>query len=150
MVAVEPESHLRQHAAASAERARVTVEVVEGDAERLPVEDGTMDAVVFSLVLCSVPDPGRALTEAWRVLRLGGQVRFYEHVAADNPKWLRMQRRMEPLWKVIGGGCHLTRDTEAALIDAGFQLQSCDRFLFQPSVTFRPAAPHILGTAVRR
>ena len=147
VVAVEPEGHLRQHAFSAAERADVVVEVVDGDAEHLPTADGSMDAVVFSLVLCSVPDPALALAEARRVLRPSGQVRFYEHVAADNPKWLRMQRRMAPFWKVIGGGCHLTRDTESAIVAAGFEVQSCDRFLFQPSITFRPAAPHILGTA---
>ena len=149
VLAVEPEAHLRGHATASAARAAVDIEVVEGDADHLPVADGSVDAVVFSLVLCSVPDPARTLAEARRVLKQGGQIRFYEHVAADNAKWLRMQLRMEPFWKVIGGGCNLTRRTEDAIVAAGFHVDTCERFLFQPSITFRPAAPHILGSATR-
>ena len=84
VVAVEPESRLRETARAAAERAPVPVEVVDGTAGDLPAEDGTFDAGVASLVLCSVPDQGTALRELFRVIRPGGELRFYEHLLTEN------------------------------------------------------------------
>ena len=84
VVAAEPESRLRETARAAAERPPVPVEVVDGTAGDLPAEDGTFDAGVASLVLCSVPDQGTALRELFRVIRPGGELRFYEHVLTEN------------------------------------------------------------------
>lgn len=89
--------------------------------ERLPFDAGRFDAVVATLVLCSVGDPIRSIAEIRRVLRPGGRFVFLEHVAAeDRPARLRWQRRIEPLWRRVSGNCHLTRRTEAAILDAGF------------------------------
>jgi hypothetical protein len=92
LVAVEPEQNLRERALEAAERARVPVRVVDGVAERLPLPDASVDAVVLAGVLCSVPDPGRVLDEAARVLRPGGELRFYEHVVARNRRLAGLQR----------------------------------------------------------
>ncbi|MEA2467958.1 MAG: hypothetical protein QOJ57_2084, partial [Thermoleophilaceae bacterium] len=86
VVAVEPEPYLRSRADEAAAAAAVPVTVVEGTADRLPAADASFDAAVASLVLCSVPDQARALAELRRVLRPGGELRFYEHVIADTPR----------------------------------------------------------------
>ncbi len=126
LVLVEPDRHMRAKLEAKlAEVApRFPVEVVDVGAEHLPFDDGAFDAVVSTLVLCTVPDPAAALAEARRVLRPGGRLLFLEHVvAADRSKRHAWQRRLEPLWKRVAGGCHLTRDTVAAIEGAGFEVE---------------------------
>ena len=89
VLAVEPEPYLRRLALAAARSAPVPVRVVAGTAEALPVPDGAVDAVVASLVLCTVAELDQALAEVGRVLRPGGTLRFYEHVRADDPRLAR-------------------------------------------------------------
>jgi ubiquinone/menaquinone biosynthesis C-methylase UbiE len=149
VVAVEPEAYLRDRAADTAKHASVRVTVADGTATRLPLPDESVDAGVVSLVLCSVPDQSAALTELRRVIKPGGSLRFYEHVLAADPFWARWQRRIEPIWARVGGGCRLTRDTEQAIRAAGFVVEENDRFLFKRCWAFRVAADHILGRARR-
>jgi ubiquinone/menaquinone biosynthesis C-methylase UbiE len=99
----------------------------QAPSDELPFDDASFDAVVCTLVLCSVPDPAGSLREIRRVLRPGGRLVFLEHVAADDPRRLAWQRRIEPLWKRVMGNCHLTRRTEQAILDAGFALERVDR-----------------------
>lgn len=148
VLAVEPEPHLRSLAREAASHAPVPVEVVDGLAERLPCTDGSADAVVVSLVLCSVADQTAALREIRRVLKPGGRLRFLEHVRADTPGLVRVQRVLDAtLWPRVAGGCHTGRDTAAAIERAGFTIQSLDRYLFPEART--PVSFHILGTALR-
>lgn len=106
VVAVEPERYLRglAHTAASAP-SPTTIRVIDGRAEAIPVPDDSFDAAVVSLILCSVSDPALALAEIHRVLRPGGELRFYEHVQAASDPLLRLQRVAAPLWQTIAGGC---------------------------------------------
>jgi ubiquinone/menaquinone biosynthesis C-methylase UbiE len=98
--------------------------VVDGPAAALPVPDGGADAVVATLVLCSVPELDTALREFRRVLRPGGRLAYLEHVSAfDSPKRANWQRRVEPVWKRVLGNCHLTRRTDQAILDAGFETE---------------------------
>ena len=150
VVAVEPEPYLRARALDAAALAGVSVSVVDGTAGRIPLDDASVDAGVASLVLCSVKDQAAALAELRRVIRPGGELRFYEHVVADNPRWAAWQRRVDPVWTHLVGGCHLTRDTGAAIAAAGFEIDEQERFLFQPCWMSRLSAPHILGRAHRR
>lgn len=150
VVAVEPERYLRVRATEAAARASVPIRVVDGTASSLPVEDAAFDAGVASLVLCSVGDQAAALAEFRRVIRPGGELRFYEHVVAGDERWARLQRRVDPIWTRVAGGSHLTRDTLTAIEASGFEVAELDRFLFQPCWTSRLAAPHILGRARRR
>ena len=119
-------------------------------ADRLPVDDGAVDAAVVSLVLCSVPDQAAALAELHRALRPGGELRFFEHVAADTPGLLRVQAVVDrTLWPLLCGGCHTGRDTVAAIGAAGFAVEEVDRFRFPPAGPPAPATPHALGRARR-
>lgn len=96
-------------------------EVLVAEVDHLPFEDAAFDAVVSTLVLCSVPDQGQALREMHRVLKPGGVMVFLEHVAAqEGSSRLRWQQRVEPFWKRVSGNCHLTRVTREAIERAGF------------------------------
>lgn len=149
VLAVEPDPYLQGKAVLAAARAPVPVRVVDGEAGCLPSGEGTFDAAVASLVLCSVPSPSGALGELHRVLRPGGELRFYEHIRADDPRAARLQDRVDPLWPHIGGGCHPNRDTVAAIEAAGFDVERVRHFLFAPSPLARPVAPHVIGLARR-
>lgn len=150
VVAVEPERYLRERAAEAAEHAPVRVTVVDGTAEAIPAADESFDAGIASLVLCSVPDQGAALAELLRVIRPGGELRFYEHVRSTTPGYARLQRWADRLvWPQVAGGCHTARATEAAIEHAGFDVESCRRFRFRPSLVAFLAEPHVLGAARR-
>jgi ubiquinone/menaquinone biosynthesis C-methylase UbiE len=148
VLAVEPEPYLRRLALAAASQAPVPIRVVDGTAEALPADDATFDAVVASLVLCTVADPDQALVEAHRVLRPGGMLRFYEHVRAEAPGLARWQDRLERPWGWLVGGCHPNRDTVAAITAAGLQVVQLDRFDLPAMPPL--ARPHVLGVAERR
>jgi ubiquinone/menaquinone biosynthesis C-methylase UbiE len=150
LIAIEPEPTLRELAQQAAAKAPVTVSVRPGSADELPLADGEIDAAVASLVLCSVPDQARALGELRRVLRPGGELRFYEHVIPRcQPKRLLLQALDHSgLWPRIAGGCHPARDTAAAIARAGLEIESCDRIMFAGS-PLEPTIPHILGIARR-
>jgi SAM-dependent methyltransferase len=150
VIATEPEPYLRELAGRAATEASVPVVVTDGVAEDLPGADGSFDAGVASLVLCSVPDQGRALAELFRVIRPGGELRFYEHVAARSPGLARLQRTVDKLfWPRVGGGCHTHRDTAAAIESSGFIIEEIRRFPFRVSILLAPVTPHILGRARR-
>jgi ubiquinone/menaquinone biosynthesis C-methylase UbiE len=147
VLAVEPEPYLRRLALAAARQAPISIRVVDGTAEALPAPDRAVDAVVTSLVLCTVADPDQALAETRRVLRPGGRLRFYEHVRAQDPRLARWQDRLERPWGWLAGGCHPNRDTVATITAAGLQVVQLDRFDLQ---TMPPLArPHVLGVAER-
>lgn len=119
---VDPAPELRAIAEAAPRDPRLAVRVEDGTAEALPFADASFDCVVCTFTLCSVRDPGRALAEARRVLRPGGRFLYCEHGLSPEPDVARWQRRIEPIWKVIAGGCHLTRAVTAAIEAAGFNV----------------------------
>jgi SAM-dependent methyltransferase len=125
----------------------VRVTVVDGTAEHLPAPDGSSDAVVVCLVLCSVRDQVRALTEFRRVLRPGGELRYYEHVRSRKAAIAATQRAVDRLgWPLILGGCHTARDTPAAIAAAGFTVERETRMWVGPRCAL-PVGTHVVGRA---
>ncbi|OAR27238.1 methyltransferase type 11 [Streptomyces sp. ERV7] len=150
VVAIEPERGLRRLAVRAALRADVPVDVVPGAAEALPVKSEAFDAAVVSLVLCSVRDVPRSLAEIRRVLRPGGELRFFEHGRAEGRFLATVQRAADrTLWPVLFGGCHTARDPLAAIEAAGFDLVGFRRLRLPENGPRHPASPCVLGTARR-
>ncbi|HEX6391237.1 MAG TPA: methyltransferase domain-containing protein [Solirubrobacteraceae bacterium] len=152
VLAVEPEPNLRALAEAAARDAPVPSRVVDGVADALPAGDATMDAGIAGGVLCSVPDPDAALAELARVIRPGGELRFYEHVVSGRPRAAALQRALDAsgLWARAMAGCHVARDTPAAIARAGFEIEALERFSFHPTPLDVVVAPKVLGRARRR
>jgi ubiquinone/menaquinone biosynthesis C-methylase UbiE len=149
VVAVEPEAYLRARAEEAARRAPVSVRVVAGTADALPAEDESFDVAVASLVLCSVPDQASALAEIKRVLRSGGELRFYEHIRSHDPRLARIQRRADRIWPRVGGGCHTARVTDEAIQRTGFNIETKRDFIFRPTLLTYFVSPHVIGLARR-
>jgi ubiquinone/menaquinone biosynthesis C-methylase UbiE len=150
VLAVEPDPYLRGIAEKHAAQAPVPVEVRDGVAERLPGPDGSFDAAVVTLVLCSVADQRVVLAEVRRVVRPGGQLRFIEHVQSDTPGLRRVQRVLDAtVWPLFVGGCHVGRGTLATIAGAGFTVAQSEAFRFPQSRIPPPAAPHVWGIATR-
>lgn len=146
VLAVEPDDYLRLLAEGQVPSASVPVTVVAGSAEKIPAADASVDAVVTSLVLCSVANQATVLAEARRVLRPGGTLAYYEHVRSRHTVLAAAEDLLTPAWQRVAGGCHPNRDTLQAITEAGFTVQENRRFGFSVS-PLAPAVAHILGHA---
>jgi SAM-dependent methyltransferase len=128
LVLAEPDPHMRKtlepRVSARAPEIAPDATIVTYGAESLDAPDASFDVVVSTLVLCSVGDVARSLSEMRRVLRPGGKLVFLEHVGAEDPKRRAWQRRIEPVWRPLAGNCHLCRDTKRSIEDAGFSLET--------------------------
>ena len=117
---VDPSPELLGRAQDALLRSGRSANFANGIAEALPFQSSSFDSVVTTFTLCSVQDPTAALSEVRRVLRPGGRLIFLEHGKAPDPAAAKWQNRIEPVWKHIAGGCHLTRPVTGAISDAGF------------------------------
>jgi ubiquinone/menaquinone biosynthesis C-methylase UbiE len=126
LVLAEPDPHMVNQLRPKLAQSARAAELVEAPAERLPFEDSSFDTAVFTLVLCTVPDPEAALAEAARVLKPGGKLLFVEHVRASHPGLARWQDRLETPWRFLADGCHCNRDTVANIEASPFTLERAE------------------------
>jgi ubiquinone/menaquinone biosynthesis C-methylase UbiE len=144
LVAIDPSPEMLELAARRARALGRDVELLEAGAERIPLPDAAVDAVLLTYTLCTVPEPHAALREIRRVLRPSGQLLFCEHGAAPDPAVRKWQDRVTPLWRRFAGGCHLNRDVPALLAAGGFSVD-------EPSAMYlpgwRPATWNVWGVA---
>jgi len=147
-IGVEPNPHMHPFLLQRAQEAGVHAEIRGIAAEEMEVEPESVDAVVCTLVLCSVDDPARILADARRVLKPGGRFVFLEHVGAPPGSALRLvQRLIRPGWRFLADGCCPDRDTAEMLRCAGFSALELEEFRLPRSML--PITPHVAGTAIR-
>ncbi|MGX6648587.1 class I SAM-dependent methyltransferase [Maricaulaceae bacterium MS644] len=123
LFALEPSEGMRRKAAGAIAAAPVPVEVIDLSAEAIPLEDASMDTVVLTYTACTIPDVNAALAEMRRVLKPGGRLLFSEHGRSPDAGVYKWQRRIEPVWKPIAGGCHLTRRIDDLITGAGLAME---------------------------
>lgn len=149
-IAIEPEPRLRSLAREAAAATAIPIDVRPGRAEALDdLEDASVDVAVTSLVLCSIKDPRQALRQLHRVIRPGGELRFYEHVRGPTPAKVRVQRAADLLWPFFAGGCHVSRPTDRWIAETGFSIRTQRHFTFPDGAELNPASPHVIGIAER-
>ncbi len=126
VIATEPDSIMRERSLKRLKDASVPIDVIVGDAQALSYPDNSFDTVVGTLVLCTIPDPEKALNEMRRVCKPDGQILFFEHVLVKQPFFARLQDWSTPLWKKVCDGCHLNRDTLSTIKKVGFTVDNVD------------------------
>lgn len=122
VIGLEPSLELLRMARDRALTASVAVELLEASAEAIPLDDASIDTVVTTWTLCTIPDAPRALAELRRVLKPGGALLFVEHGRAPEPGVARWQDRLDPLWRRVAGGCHLNRKIDDLISGGGFSI----------------------------
>jgi len=145
-IGLEPNPHMHDYIRKRLQERSLDATLRTDSAQDTGLPDESVDAVVSTLVLCSVADVADTLAELRRVLRPGGRLLFIEHVAAESHTPLCwFQHSIRPLWKAVADGCHPDRETGALLRGAGFSSVEFDRF----SIGVPPVSPHIVGTATK-
>lgn len=123
VIGLDPSTRLLAMARIAVGELGRSIELIEGSAEAIPLPDHSVDTVVSTWTMCSIPDVGRALSEMRRVLTPEGRLLFAEHGRSPEPRVVRWQDRLTPVWKRIGGGCHLNRPIAQVIRDAGFRVE---------------------------
>jgi SAM-dependent methyltransferase len=138
LFALEPAPGMLARARKTAAHTDLPLEILAETAETLSLPAASVDTVLVTYSLCTIPDALAALAGARRALRPGGRLLFCEHGRAPDEAVRRTQARIEPFWRVIGGGCHLTRDIPALITGSGFEIETLDTM-------YLPGAPHWAG-----
>jgi ubiquinone/menaquinone biosynthesis C-methylase UbiE len=144
---LDPSEEMVAMASGAAGEAPFEVEFILAGGEEIPLASGSVDTVMMTYTLCTIPDGMAALREMARVLAPGGRLLFCEHGLAPDPGVRRWQRWMNPIWKRLGGGCNLDRDIPALLGEAGFEVARLET-MYIPG--WRPASFNYWGAAVPR
>ncbi len=139
LVLLEPDASMRKYAVSAIQKTQRPVELIAAPAEKIPFEAQRFDNVVSTLVLCSVQQPKKALTEIYRVLKPSGRFYFMEHVLSEKPAFAKLQHWLTPLQRHLAAGCHLNRNTIEDIQDTGFHII----LLKQP----KPSLPFYIGIA---
>ncbi len=136
--ALEPSEGMRTLARPAVKASGLKVEFIDLPSEQIPLEDHSVDSVLLTYTLCTIPDRPTALAQMRRVLKPGGQLIFCEHGLAPDKSTANWQRKIEPLWSKLAGGCHLTIPIPEVIQAAGFALESLDEM-------YLPSTPKTLG-----
>ncbi len=126
LFALEPSRGMRKKARKALSKAPIPVEILDLPGEEIPLEKNTMDTIVLTYTLCTIPDWRKALGQMRRVLSPSGKLLFAEHGRSPDPKVARMQNRLQTIWGPISGGCHLGREIPTLLEEGGFQIQKLE------------------------
>lgn len=144
--ATEPDPYMRRQATEKANAQATSIRIESAPAETLPHDDAAFDVVIASMVFCTIPDIEAAISEVTRVLKPGGELRFFEHVLDDGWR-ARVQSALAPLWKRLAGGCHLTRQMGTQLVaDRSFDVVEIERL----NLGVTPIRPFVRGRLRRR
>lgn len=147
LTGLEPSPYMQDYLKDKARQTGRQIEIITGTAEDIPLTDENFDAVVSTLVLCSVDSLEKSLSEIKRVLRPSGRFLFMEHVAAPEGSILRsMQRWVKPLWKRMADGCHPDRETWKSIEHAGFDQVEIEHFRLSLPIV----GPQIMGSAIKK
>ena len=141
---VDPSAEMWKLSGGETDRYSFPVEFLRASAETIPLEAGSVDSVVVTYSLCTIPDVAGALREMRRVLRADGNLYFCEHGLSPDPEVSRWQRRLNPIWKRLGGGCHLDRDIPTLIRAGGFIIDDI-KAMYIPG--WKAACYNFLGTA---
>ena len=145
VVALDPSPQVIRMAVRSAATASFDVTLVTAGSEDLPLDSGSFDTVLLTYTLCTIPDHESALREMARVLKPGGRLLFCEHGVAPDAGVRRWQNRLDPLWRHLGGGCHLNRDIPSLIRLGGFDIEGLET-MYIPG--WRPGSYNYWGSAV--
>lgn len=144
---LEPSSGMRQIAAEAMVASGLDVELIDLPGEEIPLDDNSVDTVLVTYTLCTIPDMASALEGMRRVLKPGGQLLYCEHGMAPDPKVVRWQERLNPTWRKLAGGCNMNRDIPQNLADAGFEIRDDNR-MYIPGI--KALSYNYWGTATIR
>ncbi|MGF2734837.1 class I SAM-dependent methyltransferase [Marinobacter sp. DUT-1] len=135
---LEPSEGMRRKAQPNLQRSNIKVEWLDLSGEKIPLEDNTIDTVLLTFTLCTIPDWHAALQQMKRVLKPGGELIFLEHGESDHHGVKKWQHRITPAWKKVAGGCHLNRHIADLIREAGFEIRELENL-------YIPSAPKIAG-----
>ena len=138
VIGIDPSYELIELAKELANDSKASIELVIGSAESIPYPDNFFDTVVVTYTMCTIPNVAIANKEMWRVLKDDGRLIFCEHGLAPDKKISKWQNRIDPFWGKIAGGCHLNRDIQKLITDAGFSFESLDKM-------YIPSTPKFAG-----
>jgi ubiquinone/menaquinone biosynthesis C-methylase UbiE len=136
--ALEPSKEMRERAAERLQANTIPLEFLDLPGEKIPLEDNTADTILVTYTLCTIPDVMTALAGMRRVLKPTGRMIFCEHGEAPDANVQKWQRRITPVWKTIGGGCHVGRQIPRMIQDAGFAVQDMETM-------YLPGTPRFAG-----
>lgn len=135
---LEPSGGMRRKARLNLARSPITVEWLDLPGEKIPLKDHSVDTVLLTFTLCTIPDWHAALQQMWRVLKPGGELLFLEHGESPHGSTRKWQHRITPGWKKLAGGCHLNRNIADLIRHAGFEILELENL-------YVPKAPKIAG-----
>lgn len=135
---LEPSTGMRQKAQSKLRKSPVEVKWLDLPGEAIPLEDNSVDTVLLTFTLCTIPDPQTALAQMRRVLKPGGKLLFCEHGLSDSRKIKKWQHRVNPVWTKLAGGCNLNREIDQLIADAGFNIDTLREF-------YAPKTPKVAG-----